>query len=166
MPASKAEKAGRQFDMNGSSAVRVRPLTSADRDPWARLWTGYLEFYKTTLPDAVYDSSFKALTDPSVTDYAGYLAEVDGSPVGLVHIIYHRHGWKLEPVCYLQDLYADPGVRGKGIGRALIEHVYHVADAAGAPTVYWLTHETNTEARKLYDRIGRNTSFIKYDRGH
>jgi GNAT superfamily N-acetyltransferase len=36
------------------------------------------------------------------------------------------------PITYLQDLYADPEVRGKGVGRALIEAVYADADAAGA----------------------------------
>jgi GNAT superfamily N-acetyltransferase len=55
-------------------------------------------------------------------------------------------------------------VRGQGIGRALIEAVYAEADAAGAPSVYWLTQDFNTQARKLYDRIGVKTPFIRYNR--
>ncbi|MEO0864584.1 MAG: GNAT family N-acetyltransferase, partial [Pseudomonadota bacterium] len=47
----------------------------------------------------------------------------------------------------------------------LIEAVYAAADAAGAPSVYWLTQDFNTQARKLYDRIGTLSPFIKYDRG-
>jgi GNAT superfamily N-acetyltransferase len=78
--------------------------------------------------------------------------------------MFHPHCWKVEPVCYLQDLYADREVRGRGVGRALIEAVYAAADAAGAPSVYWLTQEFNTEARRLYDRIGRVTPFIRYNR--
>ncbi|MDD9921010.1 MAG: GNAT family N-acetyltransferase, partial [Boseongicola sp.] len=58
----------------------------------------------------------------------------------------------------------DPDVRGQGIGRALIEAVYSAADDAGAPAVYWLTQDFNAEARKLYDRIGTLTPFIKYAR--
>ena len=84
--------------------------------------------------------------------------------MGLVHYLFHRHCWREENVCYLQDLYADPEVRGKGIGRALIEAVYAAADAAGAPSVYWLTQDFNHTARKLYDRIGTVTPFIKYAR--
>ncbi len=72
--------------------------------------------------------------------------------------------WKIENVVYLQDLYADPEVRGQGVGRKLIEAVYKAADEAGCPSVYWLTQDFNTEARKLYDRIGTLTPFIKYDR--
>ena len=66
--------------------------------------------------------------------------------------------------CYLQDLYADPEIRGKGIGRALIEQVYRHADALGAYRVYWNTHEANATARLLYDRIGNRSGFIQYRR--
>ena len=79
--------------------------------------------------------------------------------------LFHRHCWKIENVCYLQDLYADPSARGMGVGRALIEAVYEQADAAGAPSVYWMTQEFNHTARQLYDRIGQLTPFIKYQRG-
>ncbi|ARE38917.1 Acetyltransferase [Rhodovulum sp. P5] len=92
------------------------------------------------------------------------LALIGGQPVGLVHFIFHKHCWKPEGVCYLQDLYADAEVRGKGVGRALIEAVYAVADARDVPSVYWMTQEFNATARTLYDRIGAVTPFIKYVR--
>ena len=84
--------------------------------------------------------------------------------MGLVHYIFHSHGWRLEQVTYLQDLYVAPEARGTGAGRALIEAVYAAADAAGAPNVYWLTQGSNTTARLLYDRVGRLTPFVKYVR--
>jgi GNAT superfamily N-acetyltransferase len=93
------------------------------------------------------------------------VAERAGQPVGLVHYIFHRTNWKIEDVCYLQDLYADEAARGQGVGRRLIEAVYAAADAHGTPSVYWLTQDFNTEARRLYDRIGEPTPFIKYQRG-
>ena len=55
-------------------------------------------------------------------------------------------------------------VRGKGIGRALIEAVYAEADRRGTPSVYWMTQDFNTTARQLYDRIAKLTPFIKYSR--
>ena len=84
--------------------------------------------------------------------------------VGLVHFMFHRHCWRIENVCYLQDLFADPSVRGKGVGRALIEAVYAAADNAGCPVVYWNTADDNHTARLLYDRIAHKTQFIKYQR--
>ena len=144
--------------------VTVRPLARDDAPHWRRLWRAYLEFYETTRDDIVYDTYFERLLGDDPRDYACLIAEYEGRPVGLAHYLFHRHGWRVENVCYLQDLYADPEVRGRGVGRALIEAVYAAADAAGAPAVYWLTQDHNATARRLYDRIGRVTPFIKYDR--
>ena len=123
-----------------------------------------MAFYETELPDEDYDTTFERLCDPDKTDQCGFLAVLDGGPVGLVHFIYHAHNWKREPVSYLLDLFAAPEARGTGVGRKLIEAVYDAADAAGAPTVYWLTQDFNATARHLYDRIGVLTPFIKYNR--
>ena len=92
------------------------------------------------------------------------MAEQDGQLLGLTHYLFHRHCWKIEEVCYLQDLYVAPEARGTGLGRALIEAVYAAADAAGAPAVYWLTQDFNHEARQLYDRVARVSPFIRYNR--
>lgn len=144
--------------------LSLRAIDAADFAPWRELWQGYLAFYETELPEEIYETSFKRLCDPSVTDYQGALALLGATPVGLVHFIYHRHGWHLAPVCYLQDLFTAPTARGHGVGRALMEHVYAAADAAGAASVYWLTQDHNAQARKLYDQVGQVTPFIKYTR--
>lgn len=145
-------------------SVTIRPLTRDDADDWRRLWTAYLDFYETSLPEVVYTTHFERLLGDDPQDFSGLLAEVDGKPVGLVHFLFHRHGWRVENVCYLQDLYAEAGVRGKGVGRALIEAVYEEADRRDCPKVYWLTQLSNKTARRLYDRIGVATEFIKYQR--
>ncbi|WP_373353044.1 N-acetyltransferase family protein [Pseudoroseicyclus sp. CXY001] len=144
--------------------LQIRPLEPGDRAAWAALWTAYLAFYETELPPEVHDATFARLTDPAEPQMQGLLALAGGTPVGLVHYIFHKDCWSVRDCCYLQDLYADPAVRGTGVGRALIEAVYAAADAAGAPDVYWMTQEFNATARTLYDRIGRLTPFIQYQR--
>lgn len=144
--------------------VTIRPIAPGDKAAWAALWKAYLEFYETAVADEVYQTTFRRLCDAENTDQQGLLAVQAGRPVGLVHFIFHPHNWRIEKVCYLQDLFADPSVRGTGVGRKLIEAVYDVADKAGCPSVYWLTQDFNTEARKLYDRIGVLTPFVKYTR--
>lgn len=151
--------------MTGSDALIVRPLSVSDRAQWGDLWTSYLAFYETSRPKSLFDTYFARLLGDDPRDYNGIVAERGGVLVGLVHYVFHRHGWRVEDVCYLQDLYAVPEARGQGVGRKLIEAVYAAADAAGNPAVYWLTQEFNGEARKLYDRIGTLTPFIKYERG-
>ncbi|NND17015.1 MAG: GNAT family N-acetyltransferase [Silicimonas sp.] len=142
----------------------IRPLTRDDEPEWRRLWRDYLAFYETAVSDEIFATYFERLLGDDPRDFHGLIAETGGRPVGLAHYLFHRHGWSVADVCYLQDLYADPEVRGQGIGRALIEDVYARADAAGAPSVYWLTQDFNTQARRLYDRIGEVTPFIKYKR--
>lgn len=144
--------------------VIIRPVEPADKPAWAALWKGYLEYYETTVPQEVYDTTFERLCSLDHPDQQGLLAVQGDTPVGLVHYIFHPHNWRLEKVCYLQDLYTDPSTRGTGVGRRLIEAVYDAADAAGCPSVYWLTQDFNTTARRLYDRIGVLTPFIKYNR--
>lgn len=150
--------------MSQTLAVTVRPLRAEDEGAWRLLWTGYLAFYDTAVADEVYTSTFARLLGDDPRDFNALVAEHKGRVVGLAHFLFHRHAWKQEEVCYLQDLYAAPEQRGTGVGRALIEAVYAEADARGAPTVYWLTQSFNETARRLYDRIGAVTPFIKYQR--
>lgn len=146
------------------STVLIRPLVAADHADWHRLWTEYLAFYDTTLPEATFDTHFSRLLGRDPQDYSCLVAEQGDRLVGLTHYLFHRHGWRVENVCYLQDLYADPSVRGSGVGRKLIEGVYAQADAAGVKQVYWNTNDSNATARQLYDRIAHLTHFLKYQR--
>jgi GNAT superfamily N-acetyltransferase len=49
------------------------------------------------------------------------------------------------------------------VARALIAAVVEWARTRGCSQVYWLTHETNTTARRLYDRVAVNRGFIRYE---
>lgn len=149
--------------MTDEPGISIRPLQDADHAEWDALWQAYLAFYQTALPEDTRRIAFQRLLDPNSSVH-GLIAVVGGAPVGLAHYIIHDHMWRPEGACYLQDLFAATAVRGRGVGRALIEAVYTAADAAGVPRVYWLTQEFNTTARALYDRIGTLTPFIRYDR--
>ncbi len=142
----------------------IRPLAEADEAEWRRLWTLYLAFYESTVPEAVYATTFARLISREQADYHCLLALVDGEPRGLVHYLYHGHCWHIDPVCYLQDLYVDVELRGTGLGRALIEAVYAEADKAGAASVYWHTQHFNAVGRRLYDRVASLTPFVMYRR--
>ena len=144
--------------------LTIRPLAAADEPDWRRLWTAYLAFYESGVTEEVYRSTFARLLDPARPQQNGLIALKDGQAAGLVHYIFHPHNWRIEDVCYLQDLYTAPAFRGAGVGRGLIEAVYAAADERGAPSVYWLTQDFNETARLLYDRVANLTPFIKYQR--
>lgn len=149
------------------NAVHVRPVQPTDRAAWASLWDGYNAFYgraaDTALPAAITEVTWQRFFDPAEPVFA-LVAEVDGRVVGLTHCLWHRSTTRVELVCYLQDLFTDPAVRGQGVGRALIEGVYQQARSAGIRRVYWQTHETNDAGRRLYDSVARHAGFIVY--GH
>lgn len=144
--------------------IDIAPLGPGDRAEWDRLWRAYLAFYGADVTPEIADLTFRRYTDPDRRDMNAWIARIGGQAVGIVNTIAHAHGWRAEDVTYLQDLYTLPEARGKGVARALIETVYADADAAGRPSVYWMTQEGNAAARRLYDRIAVKTDFIKYSR--
>ena len=138
----------------------IAPIQPADRPRWEKLWSEYQRFYEVELPPAVTESLWERFQTGRIRglgarDQAGHL-------VGIVHFLFHEDSWSTAPACYLQDLYVDAKARGTGCARQLIEAVADAARAAQANDPYWLTHETNTVARQLYDRIGKNLGFIQY----
>lgn len=144
--------------------LTIRDIEPTDRAAWGALWTKYLAFYETVLPENVFETTFARLMTDAPHEFNGFVAEEGGKLIGLTHYLFHRHAWKEEDVCYLQDLFVDNTCRGSGAAQALIEAVYDAADRQGAPSVYWMTQSFNTVGRRLYDRIGRRTPFIRYNR--
>jgi GNAT superfamily N-acetyltransferase len=147
--------------MSSRNPITLRPALPEDFEAWLPLWQGYLTFYKAQLAPELTRLTWSRFHDPFEPMHCT-LAEQAGELVGLVHTIYHRSTWTAGPYVYLQDLYAREDRRGQGIGRALIEHVYASARAAGASRVHWLTHETNAQAMQLYDRIAQRSGFVQY----
>jgi GNAT superfamily N-acetyltransferase len=143
----------------------IRFVTREDFPQWLPLWEGYNRFYgrfdATALPDAITQMTWARFFDAYEPVHA-MVAEQDGELVGLVHFLFHRSTTSIAPTCYLQDLFTQESTRGKGIGRKLIEAVYQQARLAGASRVYWLTHETNTTAMKLYDKVAERSGFVVY----
>lgn len=147
------------------AAPIIRPVTRADYAQWLPLWDGYNKFYgrfgATALPAEITARTWARFFDAYEPVHA-LVAESEGQLVGIVHYLFHRSTTMIEPTCYLQDLFTDERARGRGVGRALIEAVYERAKSAGCTRVYWLTHETNATARRLYDQVAENTGFIVY----
>lgn len=143
----------------------IRPVTPNDYDAWLPLWEGYNAFYgragATALAPEITQTTWSRFFNPDEPVHA-LLAEQDGQLLGLVHYLFHRSTISIAPVCYLQDLFTSEAARGQGIATALILAVYQRAQQAGASRVYWLTHETNLTAQRVYDRVAERSGFIVY----
>ncbi len=149
--------------------IAIRTATPSDHAQWLPLWHGYNHFYHrsgpTALPEEVTQTTWARFHDPDEPMYC-LVAELQVSSasklVGIVHYLFHRNTITIAPTCYLNDLFTDEAYRGKGIARQLVEAVAEQARQAGSSRVYWLTHETNLTAMKLYDKVAEKSGFLVY----
>ena len=144
-----------------ASNATIRAIRADERADWEPLWKGYQAFYKVVISEQTTAVTWARLHDPAepMEVLGAYMGD---RLCGIVHYLFHRSCWTIGDYCYLQDLFVAEGVRNLGLGRALILAVEERARAAGASRVYWLTHETNTDARVLYDRLAERSGFIQY----
>jgi GNAT superfamily N-acetyltransferase len=146
-------------------SIRVRRLEAADKAAWLGLFKAYVDFYKAAVPAEVIEMTWQRLLSDEEDSMLGLVAVDEGNQiVGLATLLFHRSTWSPTCYCYLEDLFVDSRVRGKSIGRTLIEAVYAEADARGATRTYWATEETNYRARGLYDQVATKTHFLQYRR--
>jgi GNAT superfamily N-acetyltransferase len=140
--------------------LKIVSLEPHHRPDWQALAEGYKAFYKTPTTQQEYDQAWDRLMQ--AREVQGIGAELDGQLVGIAHYLHHASTWA-DRVCYLQDLFTLPQVRGQGVAGALIGAVAERARSAGAARYYWLTQENNAVARVLYERVARYNGFIRYD---
>ncbi|HEY2957620.1 MAG TPA: GNAT family N-acetyltransferase [Actinomycetota bacterium] len=98
---------------------------------------------------------------PMTADYAQVIrdhhvtvAERDGAVEGVIVLRVTDEGFLVDNVA------VHPSRRGKGLGRALLDHAESEARRAGFDAVYLYTHERMTENLALYSRIG----YVEYER--
>ncbi|MFI6926202.1 GNAT family N-acetyltransferase [Nonomuraea spiralis] len=141
--------------------ISIGKLVPSDRDVWEGLFRAYIDFYQRVEPAEMYERAWQEFQ--ADTRMHAFGARVDGRLVGITHFLVHASTSAPDAdVCYLQDLFTASDVRGRGVGRMLIEAVADWARDRGCSRVYWNTHESNSTARRLYDKVAENRGFIRY----
>ena len=142
-------------------SITVRQFQDADKSSWLELFHSYLKFYDAYPNEMDTDLLWDRLTnsDPQIQ---GLVAESNGVVVGIAHFHYQLSTWSDTSHCYLEDLYVAEGERGTGIATELIAKVEELAIKHGCSELYWITKESNTTARKLYDKIANLSDFVRY----
>jgi ribosomal protein S18 acetylase RimI-like enzyme len=75
-------------------------------------------------------------------------------PDGIAVLRFRTAIWTGSPEAHLQELYVVPALRGRGIGRVLLEATMEAAREVGATGIDLNTGETDTAARGLYESSG------------
>ena len=144
-------------------SVTVASLAPADEDDWRALWAGYCAYNQASVPEEVTADVWRRVLTQGDSTRGMIARDQLGRAVGLLHYVLHPNTWGTVPVCYLEDLFTAPDVRGRGVGRTLIETLVARAREAGWSRVYWHTDEGNHVARALYDRVtGGRDKLVRY----
>jgi GNAT superfamily N-acetyltransferase len=141
--------------------LTIRAIEEKDKNQWLKLWAGYLEFYKSTITPEQTELTWKRLINNELKMF-GFVAESEDEIIGFTHCLFRPSTWTETDYCYLEDLFVDPNIRGKGIGRALMNKVIELAKEKNSKRVYWTTQEFNKTARVLYDSITPVSEFVQY----
>ncbi len=141
--------------------LSIRDASSQDQADWLGLWNDYLAFYNVDLPVDVTAHTWERIIDPA-SRVSARLAVLDGKVVGFAIHHFHDSTWVKAPDCYLEDLFINANIRGKGIGRALIDDLISICKDKGWSRLYWHTNEDNAQARKLYDSYVQSDGHIRY----
>jgi GNAT superfamily N-acetyltransferase len=142
--------------------VTIRRIEPGDQKSWRELWGGYCRFYERELSEPKTRHTWERIMDAAAPVHAIVAEDASGRIIGMANYILHENTWELSPVCFLQDLFVDPGERAVGVGKQLIDWLVAECKAQGWPWLYWNTRENNYRARGLYDKYTPHSGFLRY----
>ncbi|ENB9460247.1 GNAT family N-acetyltransferase [Providencia rettgeri] len=128
---------------------------------WLVYWLEYQKFYKVDLKEEVTLKAWERFFDANEPMYCAVALEEE-KVVGFVNYLYHRSTWAENDFCYLEDLYVTPEMRGRHVGKQLIEFVHQQAKEKQCGRLYWHTQETNLPGQKLYNWVAEKPGVIEY----
>lgn len=154
--------------------AHVRPARAADLPAIGRLATMLVEVHHAFDPQR-----FLRPTPRTAAGYAAYIgaqleapeatilvAQRNGAVVGYLYAAVEGVDWisLRGPAGIVHDVAVDPGHRGHGIGRLLMEAALAELAARGAPRVLLSTAEGNTGAQRLFAELGFRRTMIEMTR--
>ena len=140
----------------------IRKIDATDRSRWEELFHGYADFYKVPLEDNTKETVWGWIHDSDNDFWCDLAVDESDNIVGFTQYQLMHRSLSGGMVCYLSDLFVDPAIRGSGVGRLMIDHVFAFAKTNNINNVRWLTQDFNYPGRRLYDTYGLKSDFILY----
>ena len=143
-----------QTSQKQDAKLNLRPATPADV-PQILQFIRDLATYERE-PDAVLATEADLLRDGFGPEkrFHCLMADYDNVPVGFALYFYNYSTWAGHAGIYLEDLYVDPALRGKGIGKSLLCGVAAIAVAEGCPRYEWSVLDWNQPSIDFYHQMG------------
>ena len=80
--------------------------------------------------------------------------EVDGDIAGMAIWFLNYSTWQGKHGIYLEDLYVKPEYRGRGYGKALLQHLASICNERGYGRFQWWVLDWNSPAIEFYRSLG------------
>jgi ribosomal protein S18 acetylase RimI-like enzyme len=142
--------------------ITIRRIEARDEGRWRELWDGYCRFYERDLSEAITRHTWERILDAACPVHAIVADHASNGVIGMANYVIHENTWTLTPVCYLEDLFVDPGQRANGVGSELIDWLLAEMIEQRWSRLYWNTRENNYRARGLYDKYTPHSGFVRY----
>ncbi|GAB3254130.1 GNAT family N-acetyltransferase [Arthrobacter pigmenti] len=146
-----------------STNITVRSVGNADRAEWNKLYAAYANYYESAQTPEMRDTVFSWLLDEDHESSGLVAVDTAGQLIGFAHYRPFARPLAASTGVYLDDLFVDPGFRGSGAARQLLDTVAGIASANGWSVVRWITRDNNYRARNLYDKVATHTNWVTYD---
>ena len=146
--------------------IEIAPVSAAEYEALLPLIAAYQRFYEVEEIDGERNRAFfRRFLAPS-GDGLLLGARVDGELVGYACLYWHFSSTQAVETVLMNDLFVGEAMRGRGVGRALIEASANVARERGAAHLEWATAPDNLTAQRLYDSTGAERSeWVEYELG-
>jgi len=134
--------------------LTLRPATPSDV-PAILGFIRELALYERE-PDAVLTTEADLLRDGFTEPrrFHCLMAEWDGTPVGFALYFYNYSTWEGRPGIYLEDLYVQPALRGKGIGKSILTRLAAIAVEEDCARFEWSVLDWNQPSIDFYHAMG------------
>ena len=133
---------------------RIRPALPADGPVVVELIRGLADFEKLPGPDAAAEARFLEHAFGPQARFGLLVAEVEGRVRGYALFFETYSTFRAAPSLFLEDLYVDPDVRRRGIGRAFMLELARTAVARGCERFEWTVLDWNENAQRFYRSLG------------
>lgn len=137
-----------------AGGLTIRPATAGDCGAIVGLIRQLAEYEKLSHECHASEESLRQhLFGPRVFAEA-MVAEWEGRTVGFALFFHNYSTFLTKPGIYLEDLYVEPAMRGRGVGKALLVHLAKLALERGCGRLEWSVLDWNAPSIAFYKSLG------------